>query len=578
VGQSRKRACRPSLGLLGEWDLTRSIVADATTQAVRSGYGHALLDFRILGPLEVEEEGRWLRLGGPKQRAVLAILLLDANRVVPVDRLADDLYGDAMPASALTQIQAQISQLRRLLDPAREPGAAAALIETRAPGYLIRLAPDQLDLRRFERWTAEAAEARSQSDFTTASRRFRDALGLWRGPALAEFARESFAQSAIARLEDLRLTVLEDRIDVDLALGLQTELVGELEGLVSEHPLRERMHGQLILALYRTGRQAEALDVYRTLRRALVDELGLEPTRALQELERRILTHDPSLEPQHTALEVAAPERSLLVVASSDDRLGTLLRLAEPLARESRRELILTRPVGDESELAAAAAATNARRRELGVPARVAVFTGLDAAGDVVRLADSYDVELVLLDAPDKLDEDRLSQELASVLEHSPAHVAILPGSGFDLDSGSGVFVPFGGGEHDWAALELAAWLASCVGGSVTLIGTRGRPNERQRDASRLLADASIAVQRLVDVDTAPVLAEPTEDALVEAVAGASAVVVGISPRWRSDGIGATRRALVRAGAPVVLVHQGLRPGGLAPRDSRTRFTWSLQS
>jgi hypothetical protein len=136
--------------------------------------------------------------------------------------------------------------------------------------------------------------------------------------------------------------------------------------------------------------------------------------------------------------------------------------------------------------------------------------------------------------------------------------------------------VPFGGGEHDWGALELGAWLAASTGGSLTLVGTR-RVRDGRRDASRLLADASLAVQRLVDVDTEPLLVEQSEDALVDAVGGASSVVVGISPRWRREGIGATRRALLRADVPLVVAHRGLRPGGLAPVESRTRFTWTVQ-
>lgn len=501
---------------------------------------------------------------------MLAILLLNANRVVSIERFAEDLYGDAPPASALTQIQAQISQLRKLLGP--------DLIETRAPGYVLRLAPEQLDLRRFERWTAEAAEARSEGDAATASRRYVDALEQWRGPALAEFGRDLFAQAAIARLEDLRLGALEDRIDVDLALGRQSEIVGELEGLVADHPLRERLHGQLMLALYRTGRQAEALDTYRRLRRALVDDLGIEPSPAVQKLERAMLTQDPSLVPEQADVRPPEPDRSILVVAWSGGQLEALLAPARPLASRPRRELILARPVTDERELAEAAAVANARRRELDVPARVAAFTSAERGDDVARLAKSYDVELVLLGGLDRVDGERLPDELATILDQSPAHVVMVAGSGIDLSSGTGVFVPFGGGEHDWTALELAARLATAADRSVRLVGTRGRPNERRRDASRLLADASIAIQRLIDVDTEPLLAEPTEQALVEAVAGASVVVVGISPRWRREGIGATRRALVRAGAPILLVHHGLRPGALAPRESRTRFTWSLQS
>jgi DNA-binding SARP family transcriptional activator len=552
------------------------MVSDGATRSLCSGYVLRLLEFRILGPLEVVGENGPLRLGGPRQRAVLAILLLNANRVVPVYQLADDLYGDAPPASALTQIQAQISHLRKLLDPERTRGASGSLIETRPPGYVIRLAPEQLDLRRFERLSSEAAEASSGGDHATASHRYRAALDLWRGPALAEFAHDSFAQPAIARLEDLRVGGIEDRIEAELAQGRQAELVGELESLVSEHPFRERTHGQLMLALYRSGRQAEALKAYRRLRRALVEELGIEPGPALQELERAILTQDPSLLRERSAPASVPPDRSILVVASSDAGLDALLTVAERLAGRPPRELILTRPVVAVGELTRAAAVTNARRRELEVPARAAAFTTSELASDVLRLTTSYDVELVLLDAPAHLDEDRLPDELAEILERSPAHVGILTAA--LREPGSSVVVPFGGGEHDWAALELAASLASSVGAPLRLVGTRGRPREGRRDASRLLADAAIAIQRLVDVDTEPLLVDPTEDALVEAVADAAAVVMGISPRWRRDGIGATRRALVRAGVPVLLVHRGLRPGGLAPRDTRTRFTWSLQA
>jgi DNA-binding SARP family transcriptional activator len=501
---------------------------------------------------------------------VLAILLLHANHVVPIDRLAEDLYGDAPPASALTQIQAQISQLRKLI------GAANPPIETRVPGYLIRLAPEQLDLRRLERWTAEAAEARSGGDLTAAARRYREALALWRGPALAEFAGEAFAQPAIARLEDLRLGTLEEGIEAELALGRQSDLVSELEELVSEHPLRERLHGHLMLALYRSQRQAEALEVYRRLRRRLVDDLGIEPSPALQKLERAILTQDPSLELTGSAKDVSTPERSILVVGSTDDRLKALSAVAEPLAALTGQALILGRPINDEAELAAAAAATNATRRELGVPARAAVFTTSDRGADIVRVAESYDVALVLLDAPDGWSEERLPDDLVEVLERSPADVAILAGPGTELRSAAGLFVPFGGSPHDWAALELAAWLAAAANLPIRLLGTRARPH--RRDASRLLADASIAAQRLVDVDTEPLLVEPTEEALADAVACASAVVAGISPRWRRDGVGASRRALLRADAPVLLVHHGLRPGGLVPSESRSRFTWSLQA
>lgn len=505
---------------------------------------------------------------------MLAILLLNANRVVSIDRLADHLYGEEPPASALTQIQAHVSHLRRRLDPTRVAGSPGSLIETRAPGYLVHLAREQLDLLRFERLTAEAREASSREDHDTAANRYREALALWRGPALADLGDESFAAATIARLEDLRLAAIEDGVDVELALGRHGSLAGELEALVSEHALRERLHGQLMLALYRSGRQAEALDVYRRLRRTLVDELGLEPGPALQDLERAILTQDPSLRLQRPPPASQEPVRSVLIVASTDACFDSLLPVAVALASQAGRALILVRPVADESELASAASTTNARRRGLGVPARAAAFTTSDRAVDILRLTTSYDVDLVLLDAREGLGADRLPDELVPILERSPAPVAILTSSLEDLSSEAGVFVPFGGGEHDWAALELAAWLASSAAAPLRLVGTRGEP----RDASRLIADAALAVQRLVDVDAEPVLADPTADALVEAVAGAAAIVVGISPRWRREGIGATRRALLRAGPPLLLVHRGLRPSALAPPGSRTRFTWTLQA
>ena len=180
-----------------------------------------MLEFRILGPLEVVGDGGPVRLGGPKQRATLAILLLRANRVVSIERLADDLYAGAPPVTAVTQVQRQVSELRKAL--------GADTIETRAPGYVIRLSPDQLDLSRFERLSGEAALARAAGDARKASELLRDALALWRGSPLADLAFESFAQVAIGRLEEIRLTALEQRIEADLALGRHVELIGELE-------------------------------------------------------------------------------------------------------------------------------------------------------------------------------------------------------------------------------------------------------------------------------------------------------------------------------------------------------------
>src|SRR6516225_6171009 len=243
------------------------------------------MEFRILGPLEVADGDEIVALASAKQRALLAILLLSANQVVSSDRLIDELWGEQSPESGRTALQVLMSKLRKAL------GDAGALLVTRPPGYLIRLERDQLDLHRFERLVGEADGAEPEA----AAGRLRRALALWRGSALGDLAYESFAQPAIGRLEELRLAAFEKRIDADLALGRHADLVAELEGLVAEHPLRERLRGQLMLALYRVGRQADALAAYQAARRTLVEELGLEPGQELRRLEAEILRHDPVL-------------------------------------------------------------------------------------------------------------------------------------------------------------------------------------------------------------------------------------------------------------------------------------------
>jgi DNA-binding SARP family transcriptional activator len=523
-----------------------------------------VLEFRILGPLEVVGEHGPVRLGGPKQRATLAILLLNVNRVVSVDRLADDLYSGEAPVTAVTQVQRQISELRKLL-------GGESTIDTQSPGYVIRLAPEHLDLHRFERLTEEASRALSRAEARLAADLLREALGLWRGEALADLAYEPFARSAIERLEEIRLTGLEQRIEAELALGRHAEVTAELEQLVAEHPLRERPRGQLMLALYRSGRQAEALEVYRQAREKLVEEFGLEPSAGLRELERAILAQDPALDPADLS---PSPERAVLVLPSAEDRVDHLLAVAEPLAALPGRELIIARLVDDESALRPAADALNARRTTLAKGARTAAFTTLEAGRDAARLAAAHDVDLVLVDAPTGVEGARVPDDLADLLEGSPADVAVLAGG--ELAGGGGIHVPFGGGDHDWAALELGAWLSVTSGALLRLVGTKADPQRGQRDASRLLADASLAVQRVVGVDAEPLLVEPAE--LVAAVEDAKFVAIGISPRWRQEGIGDSRRELVRsASAPTLLVHRGPRPSGLTPLDPGTRFTWSIE-
>ena len=528
-----------------------------------------MLEFRILGPLEVVGLEGPVRLGGPKQRATLAILLLNANRVVSIDRLADELYAGRAPVTAATQVHRQISELRKAL-------GQDARLETRAPGYVIHLGPEQLDLKRFERLTEEAGRALARGEAETAFELQRDALALWRGPALADLDHEPFAQIAIGRLEEILLAALELRVAAELALGRHRELVGELDELGAQHPFHEPFALRLMLALYRSGRQADALDVYRRTRERLVGDFGIEPGRELRELERAILNQDPSLDVGGAVTRaVAAPDQVVLVLPSSDERVEALLAVAEPLARLPGRALLIARLLPDETVLASTVAALSARRASLGPEARTAAFTTDDPVADAVRLATAYDVRLVLLDVSG-LDADAFPDDVASIVERSPADVGLLTGPGLDWGSGDGVCVPFAGGEHDWAALELGAWLASSRGTALRLVGTRADPRGGRRDASRLLADASIAVQRATGVDAVPLLVDPA--ALVEAVESATIVVTGLSAHWRREGLGEARRALVRRRRPTLLVHCGPRPSGLAPTGSRTRYTWSIEA
>jgi DNA-binding SARP family transcriptional activator len=530
-----------------------------------------MLEFCILGPLEVTRDGGAIKLAGPKQRATLAILLLGANRVVSIDRLADDLYAGAAPVTAVTQVQRQISELRKALG----PGCG---IETRAPGYVLTISPDQLDLRRFEQVTEAAGRALARGEARRAGLLQREALELWRGPPLADVEHEPFAQIAIERLAEIKLAALEQRIDADLALGLHKELVGELDELVARHPFHESFSTKLMLALYRSGRQAEALDVFHRARESLVESFGIEPGPELRALERAILNHDPALELKSgdvlAASPAAEPESLVLVLPSDDTQLVPLLTVAEPLTRQPGRSLLVARLLPDDRSLAATAASLSALRPSLPTGTRTATFTSLDPADDAVRLATTYGVQLVVLDAP-SLAAGVLPDGVGSIVERSPADVAVLAGRGIDWDSGEGVFVPFAGGEHDWTALELGARFAASRGIQLRLIGAKAEPFGR-RDASRLLASASLAVQRAVGVDALPVLVEHDPEAVVEAVARATLVLIGLSPRWRREGLGEVRRALVRGDIPALLVHSGPRPSTLAPAGSRTRYTWSI--
>ena len=252
------------------------------------------LEFRLLGPLDARSGDAAIPLGGSKQRAVLALLLLEANRVVARDRLIDGLWGESPPETAVKAVQGCVSRLRKLLPD--------GVLLTRPPGYLLEVQPESVDLRRFEAMVAGARGLNA----ARASTLLGEALALWRGPPLGEFGAEPFARAEAGRLGAMRLAALEDRIDADLTLGRHGELVGELEALIGDHPHRERLRSQLMVALYRSGRQADALEAYRDARAAL-DEVGIEPSPTLRLIEKQILTQDVALEPRRERLLASAP-------------------------------------------------------------------------------------------------------------------------------------------------------------------------------------------------------------------------------------------------------------------------------
>ena len=297
------------------------------------------MEFGILGPLEVREGERTIALGSSQQRTVLATLLLSANRPVSVDRLIEALWGNEPPGSASAVLKNRVSQLRKLLAPVE--------LSTEPSGYLLRIGLDELDLNRFERLTREGRDALAAGHLAVAASSFAEALALWRGPALADFAYEEFAQAEIGRLEELRLATLEERLEADQPGGRAAELVPELEALCEEHPLRERLRKQLMLALDRSGRQADALEAYQAARQVLIEGLGIEPSPELKDLHQQILNQDqllaaPEVQPVR---DVSMTNLSIQPTAliGREDELGELSAL---LCRDDVRLVTLTGPGG----------------------------------------------------------------------------------------------------------------------------------------------------------------------------------------------------------------------------------------
>src|SRR5581483_654494 len=513
-----------------------------------------------------------------------ADLLLHANTVLSADQLIEDLWGEKKPTDSAHALQVLVSQLRRGLASAH----TEELLVTRPPGYMLRTDLEHIDSHRFEQLVQTARATLSSGDAVGASAQIRDALSLWRGTPLSDFTYESFAQPAISRLEELRLAAIQERIEADLSIGRHVELVAELEELARKYPVVERFRAQLMLALYRSGRQAEALAVYKETRRALVEALGIEPSPDLHELEQAILRQDSSLalegrsgtEAERTpAADVAA--RSILVASRDPVRLQGLLEVASPLARSDlSRELVVFLATGpnpdDLSEAASVVAAQRTALAEEGVDAHAASFTSADPAGDLVQLASEHEADLLLMALGDSSGAaDALDATVQEVLERAPCDVALLVARTRERRKGP-ILAAFGGAEHDWMALELSAWIASATGSSLKLIGPVADPTEGRRDASKLLAHASIVVQRFVGIPAEPVLTEPGSDSLLAAAESAALLVVGFSDRWRDEGLGVVRSKLAQTARPPVLFVRRGSQGALTTPESMTRFRWSL--
>jgi DNA-binding SARP family transcriptional activator len=294
------------------------------------------MEFRLLGPVEAVRDGRSLPLGGSKPRALLALLLVHANEVVSRERIIETLWPDRTASSAAHSLDVQVSRLRKALAPDER-------LVTQAAGYVLRVDREELDTARFERLVETAREANAAGEPEDARAAIQEALALWRGEALGEARYENFAQAEVDRLDDLRLLALEERVDAELALGRHDRLVAELESTVRKHPFRERARGQLMLALYRAGRQAEALRVYSETRRLFAEELGIEPGPELRQLEQAILQQDPRLDASRPA--AATRKRRALIGAVALVAAGTLVAVVVGPRREvpKARAHVLTR-------------------------------------------------------------------------------------------------------------------------------------------------------------------------------------------------------------------------------------------
>jgi DNA-binding SARP family transcriptional activator/ABC-type transport system substrate-binding protein len=439
------------------------------------------VEFAVLGPVEARVDGQKLPTGGPKQRAVLAILLLHGNRPVSRDRLIEGLWGESPPPSAAHTLDDYVSRLRRAL--------GADRIERHPAGYLIRVEPGELDLKRFEALLERGRSTAAGGDATTASAVLGEALDLWRGRPLADLEYAPFAPVEAQRLEERRLLALEARIDAELELGQASELVGELEGLVSDHPFRERLLGQLMLALYRAGRQASALEAFRAARRRFASELGIEPGPQLAQLEQQILEHDPSLSVEGGIRRPSARRRRVWLLATAAVGVAAIAAGVAAFAPSTRPAGVNLRgsQVARLVRLEARSGTAHAAPDLPGTPASIAVTNGS------LWIADTVHNELLRADSSTGAIADRIP------LKQQPGDVA----------AGAG-----------------AVWVASTGGPSVTRV-------DATTDAILQVIRLDGIPSALAFVDRALWIGDPTDQELLRidpASGDVKRVTVGVQP------------------------------------------------
>jgi YVTN family beta-propeller protein len=525
------------------------------------------MEFRVLGPLEVQDGVGELALGRGKQRALLAVLLVHAGDVVPADRLIDALWGESPPPSALNSVHIYVSQLRRMLGHGR--------VVTRRGGYALELVAGELDAERFERLLGDARGRLRDGDPERAAATLREALALWRGPPLADFTYEPFAQPEIARLEELRLEALEERVEADLRLGRHRELVSELQAAVRAHPLRERLRGQLMLALYRSGRQAEALDTYHQARRMLGEQLGLVPGPALQELERAVLRQDPRLAAAEPvpAMRLARPRGSHYLLVG-----GAVL-----LAAAAGAFLLLRGDAGVVSVAPDSVAVVEGGSGEVAAGVPIGAEPSALAVGAGALWVATGD------NSVSRIDLRTRSVRQTIQVGGAPADVAVTNGAAWvangldgtvsriDLESSRVVdTIAVGNGPTGIAADAGGVWVTNSADGTVARIESDSGRLTRTLPAAVGAAGIAVGFGRLWVLSppshTVAVL-DPRSGQLIQRIgvgADPEAVAVGSGAVWvanRADGT--VSKIDPRAGAVTDTVRVGGAPGGVAAGNGR---------